>query len=155
VCEARSDAVCRGVRKLAFFVDDSAEVTIDPHQTGKSIRELFGLADTAILVRDYESPHDKEIKISDPAPFENGPVFYTRRVHVQLTVIVNNKRFTEAEGVKRRMTGRQIAALVSDNPDATEVFKLTKCTPEPVPLNKEIEIENCDEFRVVRNNVAG
>jgi len=75
--------------------------------------------------------------------------------HADLAIIVNNKRFTEAEGVERRMTGRQIASLVSDNPDATEVFKLTKGGTEPVPLDKDVHIENCDEFRVIRNNVAG
>ena len=53
------------------------------------------------------------------------------------------------------MTGRQIAALVSDNPDATEVFKLAGGHSEPVPLDKEIPIHDCDEFRVIRNNVAG
>src|SRR5439155_16628596 len=93
--------------------------------------------------------------LEDAAPFHKGPVFYTRRQHTQLAIIVNNKRFTEAEGVKHQMTGRQIAALVSDNPDATEVFRLKKGEPEPVPLNKEIHIENCDAFRVIRNNVAG
>jgi hypothetical protein len=53
------------------------------------------------------------------------------------------------------MNGRQIAALVSDNPDCTEVFRLGKAEPEGVPLDKEISVENCDEFRVIRNNVAG
>ena len=83
-------------------------------------------------------------------------MFYTRRQHTQLEIIVNNKRFTEAEGVKHHMTGLQIAALVSENPRNTEVFKLLKKgEPEPVPLDKEICIENCDEFRVIRNNIAG
>src|SRR5712664_41070 len=73
----------------------------------------------------------------------------------QLAIFVNKKRFTEADGVMHRMTGRQIAALVSDNPDATEVFRLKGGEPEPVPLNKEAHVENCEEFRVIRNNVAG
>ncbi len=53
------------------------------------------------------------------------------------------------------MTGLQIASLVSDTPRNTEVFHLKKGESEPVPLDKEIHIENCDEFRVIRNNVAG
>jgi hypothetical protein len=74
---------------------------------------------------------------------------------VQLTITVNHKKFTEADGVKHRMTGREIASLVSDTPDATDVFRLEKTEQEAVPLDKEIRVENCDEFRVIRNNVAG
>ena len=96
------------------------------NQTGKTIRELFGFKDDVNLYRDYESPHDRAIGLEDAAPFDKGPVFYTRRQHTQLAIIVNNKRFTEAEGVKHHMTGRQIAALVSDAPHNTEVFKLPK-----------------------------
>ena len=154
-CEAKSHGQCQAPPKLALFVDDRPEVTINPHQTGKTIRELFGLKDDVNLFRDFESPHDQSVGLEDVAPFDKGPVFYTRRQHIQLAIIVNNKRFTEAEGVKHQMTGRQIAALVSDAPDNTEVFRLKKGASEPVPLNQEIHIENCDEFRVIRNNVAG
>ncbi len=80
-------------------MDDRPEVTINPRQTGKSIRELFGFKDDVNLFRDYESPHDEPIGLEEAAPFDKGPVFYTRRQHTQLTIIVNNKRFTEAEGV--------------------------------------------------------
>ena len=155
-CDVKPRGHCNTPPKLALFVDDRPEVTINPHQTGKSIRELFGFKDDVILFRDYESPHDEPIGLEEAAPFDKGPVFYTRRQHTKLEIIVNNKRFTEAEGVKHHMTGLQIAALVSDAPRNTEVFKLLKKgEPEPVPLDKEICIENCDEFRVVRNNVAG
>ena len=83
-------------------------------------------------------------------------MFYTRRQHTQLKIIVNNKPFTEAEGVKHQMTGLQIAALVSETPRNTEVFKLLKGGgQEAVPLDKEICIADCDQFRVIRNNVAG
>jgi hypothetical protein len=155
-CDAKPCAHNDAPPKLALFVDDRPEVTINPHQTGKTIRELFGFNDDVNLFRDYESPHDQPICLDEAAPFDKGPVFYTRRQHTQLAIIVNNKRFTEAEGVKHQMTGLQIAALVSENPRNTEVFKLPKQgQPEPIPLDKEIRIENCEEFRVVRNNVAG
>ncbi|MGA2279770.1 MAG: hypothetical protein ABSG80_05650 [Verrucomicrobiota bacterium] len=155
-CDVKPRGQCSAPPKLALIVDDRAEVTINPHQTGKSIRELFGFKDDVLLFRDFESPRDESISLEEAAPFDKGPVFYTRRQHTQLEIIVNNKRFTEAEGVKHHMTGLQIAALVSDNPRNTEVFRLLKKgEPEPVPLDKEICIENCDEFRVVRNNVAG
>jgi hypothetical protein len=155
VCDEKPRGHSDAPPKLALFVDDRPEITIDLHQTGKTIRELFGLKEDVELFRDYDSPHDESIGLEDAAPFDKGPVFYTRRHHVKLSIIVNNKRFTEAEGVKHQMTGRQIAALVSDTPDSTEVFRISKGESEPVPLSKEIHVEDCDVFRVIRNNVVG
>ncbi len=154
-CDAPAKCHCTKPAKLAFFVDDRPEVTLNPDQTGKTIRELFGLKDGVNLVRDYESDHDEPVGLEDAAQFGRGPVFITRRQHSQLKITVNNKPFTETDGVKKRMTGRQIAALVSDSPDNTEVFLLEKGKSNPVPLDQEIQIHNCDEFRVIRNNVAG
>ncbi len=155
-CDVKPRGHCNTPPKLAFFVDDRAELTIRAHQTGKTIRELFGFNDDVNLYRDYESQNDEPIGLEDAAPFDKGPVFYTRRQRTQLKIIVNNKPFTEAEGVKHKMTGLQIAALVSETPRNTEVFKLLKGGgQEAVPLDKEICIEDCDQFRVIRNNVAG
>ena len=156
VCDAKPRVDCKTPPKLAFFVDDRPEVTIRAIQSGKTIRELFGFNDDVNLYRDYESPHDEPIGLEEAAPFDKGPVFYTRRQHTQLKIIVNNKPFTEAEGVKHQMTGLQIATLVSETPRNTEVFKLLKNGgQEAVPLDKEICIKDCDQFRVIRNNVAG
>lgn len=147
---------CNAPPKLAFFVDDRPEEAINPYQTGRTLRELFGFKDDVALFRDCDSPPGEPIALDEAAPFDKGPVFYTRRHHVQLEIVVNNKRFTEVEGVKHHMTGLQIAALVSENPRNTEVFRLLKKSEaEPVPLDKEIHIESGDEFRVIRNNVAG
>lgn len=154
-CDAPKMCHCTNPAKLALFVDDRPEITLIPNQTGKTIRELFGLTDEVNLVRDFESPHDEPVGVDDAAPFGNGPVFFTRRQHAQFKIVVNSKPFTEADGVKKRMTGRLIAALVSDNPDCTEVFLLEKGKPKPIPLDHEIQVKNCDEFRVIRNNVCG
>ncbi|MGH8094612.1 MAG: hypothetical protein ACREIF_14265 [Chthoniobacterales bacterium] len=154
-CDVKPRGQCDASAKLTYFVDDRPELTLNPKQTGQTIRDLFGLSKDVNLIRDYESSHDEPVQPSDRAPFEKGPVFITRRQHVELTITVNHKKFTETDGVKHHMTGRQIAALVSGNPDRTEVFRLGKGEPEGVPLDKEIRVENCDEFRVIRNNVAG
>ncbi|HMG06494.1 MAG TPA: E2/UBC family protein [Chthoniobacterales bacterium] len=146
---------CDTPPKLAYFVDDRPEITINPNQTGTTIRDLFGLHKHVNLIRDYESSHDEPVQLADRAPFHKGPVFITRREHVRLSILVNQKRFTEGDGVKSRMTGRQIALLVSDNPECTDVFRVKGTETEPVPLDKEIRVENCDEFRVIRNNVRG
>lgn len=154
-CDVPARCHCTKPAKLALFVDDRPEITLNPNQTGKSIRELFSLTDQVNLLRDVESPHDEPVGLTDPVPFGRGPVFITRRQHTQFKIIVNSKPFTEADGVKRRMTGRQIAGLVSDNPDSTEVFLLEKGKSKPVPLAMEIQVKDCDEFRVIRNNVCG
>lgn len=154
-CEVKDDGACDNAAKLAFFVDDRPEVTMNPSQTGKTIRDLFGLQKDVTLIRDYESSHDEPVGLGERAPFEKGPVFITRRQHVHLSILVNRKRFTESDGVKNRMTGRQIAALVSDQPECTEVFRVKGPETEPVPLDTQIPVEDCDEFRVIRNNVRG
>lgn len=154
-CDAKPRGQCDKPAKLAFFVDDRPEVTINPNQSGQTIRDLFGLDKSANLIRDYESSHDEPVAPTDSAPFKKGPVFITRRQHAQLTITVNHKKFTESDGVKRQMTGREIASLVTDTPDSTDVFRLKKGEQEAVPLDKKIRVENCDEFRVIRNNVAG
>jgi hypothetical protein len=154
--DAPAKCHCTKPAKLALFVNDRPEETLNPHQTGKTIRELFGLKDDVDLIRDHESDHDEPVALEDSAPFGRGPVFITRRRHATLKIIVNNKPFTEIDGVKKHMTGREIAALVSDTPDNTEVFLLEKGhQPKPVPLSQQILVKNCDEFRVIRNNVAG
>jgi len=154
-CDVQRHGKCEAPAKLTYFVNDRPEVTLNPSQTGQTIRDLFGLSKNVTLIRDYESSHDEPVEPSDRAPFNKGPVFITRREHIGLVITVNHKKFTEADGVKHRMSGRQIAVLVSDNPDNTEVFRLGKGEPESVSLNKEIRVENRDEFRVIRNNVAG
>jgi hypothetical protein len=155
-CRSKIARSGTGRPKFALFVDDRPEVTINPNHTGRSVRQLFGLADDVLLFRDYESPNDEPVGAEDPATFEKGPVFVTRRSHTRLAITVNNRRFTEADGVKHIMTGRQIAALVSDNPDATEVFKLVSGRqPDSIPLDKRVHIKDCDVFRVIRSNVAG
>ncbi|MCE0521655.1 MAG: hypothetical protein LV480_01945 [Methylacidiphilales bacterium] len=154
-CDAAPQERGDGPAKLAFFVNDRAEETINPEQTGQTIRELFGLTGDVSLLRDLESPHDDVVQAGDAAPFTKGCVFITRRHHVMLVITVNHKKFTEAEGVKRLMTGRQIASLVSDTPDKTEVFRLGEGEPKAVGLDQEIEIQCGMQFRVIRNNVAG
>lgn len=89
--------------KLAFVVDDAWEITVQPKQTGHSLKRLMGLPDDVELLRDFESPVDRLIADDDPVLFSDGPVFITRRLC--LTVTVNNQPVHFA---KRRVTGREI-----------------------------------------------
>ena len=152
-CEAPAKPVCYRPSKLAFFVDDRPEETLRADQTGKTVRELFGFSLDVQLFRDFESPHDQSIGLDDPAGFSDGPVFYTRRKHTKLTIYVNEKPFTEAEGAKHQMTGAEIAKLVFDEPTQYDVFRLP--SEEQIQLNQTIRVHDGEKFKVVRKTVTG
>lgn len=154
-CEVKPANGCAAPPKLAFIINDHAEQTLNRNQNGRSLRELFGFAPSVRMFRDFESPNDPLIGLDDGANFPDGPVFYTRRADVGLTIIVNKQTFGEADGVKERMTGREIAALVSPQPDKTEVTRHKGKERIPVGLNETVEIKGCEEFSVIRTNVVG
>ena len=60
-CEYQPRGGCVGPAKRAFFIDDHPEVTLRADQTGRTLRELFGLTVTVRLFRDFESSHDEVI----------------------------------------------------------------------------------------------
>ena len=54
-CEAKWSPSCESSPKLAYFVDDRPETTVNPHQTGKTLREWFGFTLDVNLFRGIES----------------------------------------------------------------------------------------------------
>jgi hypothetical protein len=154
-CEVQPRPACAEPPKLAFFVDDRAEVTVRSAQTGKTLRELFGLPLNANLVRDNEDGSDQAISIKDAVEFKDGPVFYSRTTVATLSITVNSRKFTEHDGVQHSMTGEQIAALVyPQNPRETRIWEVSPEKRE-IHLDKKIEIESCEVFDVVRKKVDG
>ncbi|MCI0540189.1 MAG: hypothetical protein L0Z50_33710 [Verrucomicrobiales bacterium] len=154
-CNYSSRGECSAPAKRAFFVDDRPEVTLNPEQTGRTLRELFGLTPAVRLFRDYESPRDEFIALDARVNFIDGPLFYTRRSGIGLTIVINKQTFGETDGVKPTMTGRDIAALVTSQPDNAEVTRQRGTEKIPVGLNEEVEIKGCEEFTVIRCNVVG
>jgi len=86
-CDAPKPTGGHASAKLAFVVDDRPEETPRANETGRTLRDLFGLTPEVLLFRDYHSPHDQPIGLDDVVRFEDGPVFYTRR-HKPLTVTI-------------------------------------------------------------------
>lgn len=154
-CDAKPPEGTPGKPKLAFIVDDRAEETLNPEQTGRTLRELLGFTPAVRLFRDLESPHDQAIGLDEVVLFADGPVFYTRRSDKGLTIIVNKQTFGEADGVKPQMTGREIASLVSPDPSQTEVTHIKGKERTKVGLDEKVDIYNCEEFCVIRTNVKG
>lgn len=154
-CEVQPNNPCHDAAKLAFIVDDHAEITTRGEQDGKMLRELFGLALHVQLVRDTEGLRDQNVPIDAKVRFIDGPVFYSRQVEAGLKITVNARVFTEHEGVKTSMTGLEIASLVyPDKPSETRVVFLTDNSRE-VPLTETLHIKGCDSFEVVRKEVTG
>ena len=154
-CDVQSRDECRDVAKRAWILNDVAEITVRPTLTGKSLRELFNLPAHSTVLRDTEGPNDVAITPDDEIRFEGGPVFVSHEVQAKLKIIVNHTLFTEHDGVKKRMSGLEIAALAyPDNPSETRVIFLSEANRE-VPLDEIITIENCEEFEVVRRGVSG
>ena len=98
-CDAPKPTGGHAPAKMAFVVDDRPEETPRANETGRTLRDLFGLTPEVLLFRDYHSPHDQAIGLDDVARFEDGPVFYTRR-HKPLTVTItiNGKAYELPSG---------------------------------------------------------
>ncbi len=154
-CDGQPRAKCTAPPKLAISVDDRVEVTMNPHQTGRSLRDLFSLHRHVRIVRDVESPDDVQIGTDDLAAFGDGPVFYTRKVESRLSITVNSQIFTAQDGVRQTMTGAQIAALVfGDNPQATKITWQSNGDRE-IGQTDSIHLLGCDVFHVTRCEVIG
>jgi len=154
-CDGSPRKFCSAPPKLAWFVDDRPEVTVRRDQTGETLRELFSIALHSKLIRDHEGPTDEPIDLGGAVSFTDGPVFYTRQVAALLNITVNARVFTEADGVKKVMSGREIASLVyPDAPNETRIWFVSGGGRE-IGLDEKVEIHGCEVFDVVRKKVDG
>lgn len=149
-CEIAAERRRGEPAKLAFIVDDHWEVTLNPRQTGHSLKHLFGLPDDAELLRDFESPTDKLIRNEDPVLFADGPVFTLRRV--TLTITVNNK---EVRFTRRSVTALQIKeAAIAQHVNIQTTFVLFRIKTDgsisaAIPDEQFVKLKQCDAFRCV------
>jgi hypothetical protein len=97
-CEAAPQPPCSGPAKLAFACDDEWEVTLIGRQTGRSLKRLFDLPDEAVVLRDFESPHDEPVADNATVEFRDGPVFTCRNKPAsrQTKIFVNGREKTVA-----------------------------------------------------------
>lgn len=111
-CVQTSEFQCAAPPKLAFVVDDRWEVTIQPRQTGATLRGLLDVSEGVDLIRDYQSPRDESIEEHEAANFTDGPVFITRSAESkEYTIIVNGRRKVVN---KPKLSFGEIVALAYD-----------------------------------------
>lgn len=154
-CEVQPRGECQDLAKLAIFVDDRAEVVTRREQTGKLVLQLFGIALNVQLIRDYERPNDESIALNDVALYDDGPVFVSRQRDDGLKITVNSRVFTEDDGVKPKMTGGEIAALVYPEKPRETCVRLTSDGNKLIEFAEQIVIALCATFDVVRKGVTG
>lgn len=136
--------------KLAFIVDDAWQVTINPHQTSSSLRDLFALSPGVELLRDLDSPTDTLIEDADEIVFADGPVFRTERHDV--TVRINTKPVTLDH---RRVTALQLKeAAIAQHVAIETGFNLYRILADdslsPVIANDvRLRLIECEAFRCV------
>lgn len=77
------------------------------------------------------------------------------REHHELHIFVNRRKFERGDGVKREMTGREIAALVGVPPENAVVRYDLPHDKKEIGLDQVVHIQNGEHFLVTRKIVEG
>jgi len=77
------------------------------------------------------------------------------REHHDLHIFVNRRKFERGDGVKREMTGREIAALVGVPPENAVVRYDLPHDKKEIGLDQIVHIKNGEHFLVTRKIVEG
>ena len=151
-CAPRPCADASAKPKLAFIlnVEDLFEITINPNQTGKTLKRLLGLDEFSVLFRDMESPDDQPIADDQEVKFSDGPVFIAQ--NLSLTIKVNEQ---PVKMDKRKATGLEIKqAAISQGVSIQVDFVLFKLDAEgnngpALPDDRVLKLSDCDAFKCV------
>jgi hypothetical protein len=143
-CEAPKPTGCHAAAKLAFVVDDRPEETPRANETGRTLRDLFGLAPEVLLFRDYQSPQDQPIGLEDAVRFVDGPVFYTRRHKpFTVTITINGKPYELHQEKASVAELKKLAGI----PLADVLVKIVNGQMVPLDDNAVVEL-HCGEVFV-------
>lgn len=75
--------------------------------------------------------------------------------HEELHIFVNRRKFEKEDGVKSRMKGREIAALVGVPPEVAVIRRGNTGSSPEVGLDEVLQIKNAEHFLVTRKVVEG
>lgn len=154
-CQISHEVRYHAPPKLAFSLDDKWEVTIQPHQTGESLRGLFGICEDLELLRDFESPNDEPVDDDERLEFVDGPVFVT--AEPRFTIIVNGQ---PKQVAKRRLSYHELVVLAygSDDTGPQIEYSITydrgpRANPDgTVVVGRSVKIRNGMLFNVQRTD---
>ena len=96
-------------------------------------------------------PHDLAAR---GRPGQGGPPD-DRPPAVAFHIFVNRRKFTEADGIQRTMTGAQIAALVEVPADSAVIRRGNGANAEEVSPAHTLELRQAEHFLVTRKVVEG
>ncbi len=88
---------------------------------------------------------NQEVKDNRPEPPD----------HKELHIFVNRRKFGRGDGVKERMTGAEIAALVNVPADSAVIRRDSGPDKTEIGVNEIVEIRNGEHFLVTRKVVEG
>jgi hypothetical protein len=74
--------------------------------------------------------------------------------HKDLHIFVNRRKFDRGDGVKKEMTGAEIAALVGVPPE-NAVIREEEPDKREIGVNETVHIKNGEHFLVTRKVVEG
>ena len=149
-CECHRIPEFTGPPKFAFIIDDAWTITINPRQTGTTLRALFDLPPRIDLLRDLESPNDHMIGDAEEINFADGPVFRTERRSV--TILVNKNTVTFDH---RRNTGLEIKeTAIKQGVNIQTSFVLYQILPDEslgpkIDDDQRLVLHECEAFRCV------
>ena len=150
-CQCAPKVTSDAPPKLAFIVDDRWEVTIEPRQTGETLRGLLNISQRAELLRDNESPKDDPIDNDDRVEFSDGPVFTI--VRKGLTIIVEA---TPHQWLKPTISYMEVVTLFDpsypQHPDITYSVTFKRgpgVRPEGILVpGASVKVKDCMVFNV-------
>lgn len=97
------------------------------------------------LKKDIEDIHHLEEEIKEIKEEE-------KKEHDHFHIFVNGIKYTEEDGVKHKMNGRELAALVPVPAENAEITK--KNSDKQIGLDEIIDICNGEHFEVIRKKVV-
>ncbi|MBI3555745.1 MAG: hypothetical protein HY074_05745 [Deltaproteobacteria bacterium] len=159
-------------RQLHIFVNRQKfdkNQNVKSHMTVDEIAQLVGLtAETAVVRRSNDERNDHGSPLSGTVEVEDCEQFLVVRKAVKgghgheekklepLHIFVNRQRFDESQGVKPHMTVDEIARLVGLTAETAVVRRSNDAVDDhSPPLSGTLEVEDCDQFLVVRKAVKG
>jgi hypothetical protein len=151
-CDPRPCGDAAAKPKLAFVLDveDAWEITLNPNQTGKTLKHLFGVAEDCALYRDLESPNDIPIGDDEPVKHADGPVFIAKNFGLTIKVNGNPVKMLKRKATALEVKQAAIAQGVKIGPDFV-LFRVDAegNTGPALPDDKVLKLSDCDEFRCV------